>query len=47
MNASKLIAIALVALLVTAGAAVAAPGQAPDDAGADAADEHQPDDPAR
>lgn len=45
MNASKLIAIALTALLITAGAAAAAPGQAPDDAGADAADVHQPDDP--
>lgn len=43
MNVSKLIVIALAALLVTAGAAVAAPGQSPDNPGADAADEHRPD----
>lgn len=40
MNAHKLIAITLAALLVFAGGAAALPGQAPD-----AADEHQPDDP--
>ncbi|MDZ7701132.1 MAG: hypothetical protein U5J98_03175 [Halobacteriales archaeon] len=46
MNAHNLIAIALAALLVFAGGAAALPGNAPDGAGADAADDHQPDDPA-
>lgn len=45
MTTSKLIAIALAALLVFAGGAAAMPGQAPDDPGADPTDEHQPDDP--
>lgn len=46
MNLSKLAAIALAALLVTAGAAAATPGNAPDHSGADEheqASEHQPD----
>jgi cobalamin biosynthesis protein CobT len=42
MNPKTLIAIAIAALLVFAGGAAAMPGQA---TGADAADEHQPDDP--
>ena len=43
MNVHKLIAVALVALLITAGAAAATPGASPTNDGTQTADEHQPD----
>lgn len=43
MNTHKLFAITLAALLITAGAAVATPSQAPDNSGGDTADDHRAD----
>ncbi|NIS29777.1 MAG: hypothetical protein GWN07_06200, partial [Actinobacteria bacterium] len=42
MNVHKLIAVAMAALLVTAGAAAAAPGDSPTNDGTETAEEHQP-----